>query len=290
MRRLLVCLLLFVAPPTNAAAPPPALLHTVKVVEVGGQRLRFVWVPPGPGALGNDEDERLRLVRATGNPFLGGNTVPRVKLKVTRGFWILDREVTEGQYAALVPGRKVTKANRDMPVRDVTWAEAMTFCRLLQGKCGRTARLPTEVEWEYAARGPDPRRYPWPAEGQFHACAEKGDSGAPRPWASSASDISWCGAFDMGGNVSEWCLDLYEPDHYARLEAGRGYDPRKEKVQSPAKGILPVRTYRGGSYLDPRHNCEVPTRRSLAQDRRRPSLGFRPVLVPTPPVTRKGVK
>ncbi len=131
-----------------------------------------------------------------------------------------------------------------LPVGNVTHFAASQFCKWLSAKTGRFYRLPTEAEWEYAARagtttayhfGDDPgelKAYAWSYENSgdtYHKVGEK----RPNPW----------GLYDMYGNVAEWTLDQYVPDAYHNREEGSG---------SPV--ILPEKTYprsvRGGSYYD----------------------------------------
>jgi formylglycine-generating enzyme required for sulfatase activity len=228
-------------------------------------------------------------VRLTGNVFFASNSLPRTGVRIQQGYYLLDREVTVGQFAAFDPSRLRGGGAKKMhePVRDVSWEEATAFCRWLTWRSGHLVRLPTEVEWEYAARGPRPGPYPWDGAGRFFAWAERGDKGAPLPHDPRGRDVSWCGAHDLAGNVSEWCLDLYRPDHYKRIDARRAYVPAAARAEEPRPGLLGVRTYRGGSYRDPKYSCELPIRRSLAQDQRRPTVGFRVVLIPPAPKSTK---
>jgi formylglycine-generating enzyme required for sulfatase activity len=107
------------------------------------------------------------------------------------------------------------------PAIDMTWHAAMEYCRWLSAKTGKHYRLPTEAEWEYAARGgtktaysfgDDPRalgEYAWTAANsneQPHPVASR----KPNPW----------GLFDMHGNVAEWCLDRYDADAYRNVKPG----------------------------------------------------------------------
>jgi formylglycine-generating enzyme required for sulfatase activity len=108
------------------------------------------------------------------------------------------------------------------PVLCITHHAAMEYCRWLSAITGKIYRLPTEAEWEYAARagtktayffGDDPRKLPeyaWysaNAEDDPHAVGEK----KPNPW----------GLYDIYGNVSEWCLDRYQKDFYKQFPADR---------------------------------------------------------------------
>jgi formylglycine-generating enzyme len=88
----------------------------------------------------------------------------------------------------------------------------MAFCRWLSRKEGRSYRLPTEAEWEYAARGGlEQRDYPWGNESPLGRAAVVRDSTMP----GGSFPPNGYGLFDMAGNVAEWVSDWYEPDYYS---------------------------------------------------------------------------
>jgi formylglycine-generating enzyme required for sulfatase activity len=167
----------------------------------------------------------------------------------------------------------------DRPVTHVTWNGARLYCEA-QGK-----RLPTEAEWEFAARGPQARRFPWgneepgcdgvvfgrrKAQGCDHLPVQ------PRPVGGSPQDRTPLGVSDLGGNVGEWVMDRFE----------ERYRPCQPRCVDPlvADGAGPVlRVFRGGSYTVP-----APMMRSAGRARWKPDgavedLGFRCVR----PVGRK---
>ncbi|MFN2165522.1 MAG: formylglycine-generating enzyme family protein [Anaerolineae bacterium] len=135
------------------------------------------------------------------------------------GFWIDRTEVTNVQYRLCTAGggcRESQLANNpayngeDYPVAGIPWQGAADYCAWAGG------RLPTEAEWEYAARGPDGTLYPWGNEfnctgGNFWDDATGCDDGYPEPApvGSFPGGVSWCGALDMAGNVWEWVSDAY---------------------------------------------------------------------------------
>lgn len=141
-------------------------------------------------------------------------------------FWIDRTEVTNRQYALCVADGECEESedadnpdlNRaDYPVVGVDWYDALAYCEWAG------ARLPTEAEWEYAARGPAGRLYPWGDKfdgARLNFCdvncemdwkAAEYDDGHQytAPVGSYPDAASWCGALDMAGNVSEWVADWY---------------------------------------------------------------------------------
>lgn len=129
-------------------------------------------------------------------------------------FWIDRYEVINRQFAKFggqaARGSRFTGDNR--PREQITWFEARDYCAL------RGARLPTEAEWEYAARGPDNSMYPWGndfvadnvvcVENSDHQTGEVGAEHRP-------GGVSWVGAYDLSGNVWEWVSTLYRRYPYS---------------------------------------------------------------------------
>jgi hypothetical protein len=155
-------------------------------------------------------------------------------------FWIDKTEVTQADFERL-GGLKASPNGFDddqRPVENITWLEARDFCML------RRARLPTEAEWEYAARGPDNLAYPW---GNIfvpdNAVYGENSGGQTENVGRYQAGESWVGALDMSGNVWEWVSTVYTIDY--------PYDPNdgRENMQNDNSG----RVLRGGgwSYIDP---------------------------------------
>ncbi len=206
---------------------------------------------------------------------------------VLDSFWIDGTEVTNGQYRRCVEAAGCTlpvnpgsytrpsyygeSAYDDYPVVWVTWQQATDYC----GWAG--ARLPTEAEWEYAARGPEGRIFPWgnAFDGtRLNYCDARCkagpndpsvDDGYPdtAPVGSFPAGASWCGAQDMAGNVREWVADWY-----ARYPARQEVNP-----QGPASGES--RIPRGGCWLDTPDDARSTNRGENAPDYTRHKVGFR---------------
>src|SRR5947208_7326306 len=104
----------------------------------------------------------------------------------------------------------------EYPVLGVNWDSAVAYCNWLGAKTGKKYRLPTEAEWEKAARGTDQRRFPWgnsidPSYANFVGTQQFDTS---RPVGFFKSGASPYGALDMAGNLMEWCQDWYARDYY----------------------------------------------------------------------------
>jgi len=196
--------------------------------------IEFVWVPPGRFVMGSDQGE------ADERP------VHEVELD---GFWIARTPVTVAQWRKVmgsVPGSTNDQGD-DHPVVEVNWDDCSGFC----GRLGLA--LPTEAQWEYAARGPGehPPVYPWGNEWDPALCQSGEDQHGHERTAfvgSFPDGRSWCGALDMAGNVWGWCQDWYQDDFYKTLQDGV-----KNPLCSNARSD--GRVLRGGSWDDDRGCC-----------------------------------
>lgn len=226
--------------------------------------IEMVYVPAGTTTIGPAE--------STGN----GDDAPAHKVALG-GFWIGLSEVTVGQWRAVmgsVPdgndrstaaaaaegdaddagdqgagdeegaAAATTAPPDEFPVVGITWAEARRLCETL------SMRLPTEAEWEYAARWAEGSKYPWGNVWDVEKCV-CGASGpnAVGQLAGAGQDVSWCGAVDMAGNVREWCADWYGADYYAKSPAKAPTGP-DERDATSVPFVGKCRVVRGGSYME----------------------------------------
>lgn len=122
-------------------------------------------------------------------------------------FWIDKYEVTNAQYGSI--GQCVNYSSEpNQPRNCVTWTDARDFCET------RGGRLPTEAEWEYAARGPDGLVYPWGNAFLANAPIHNGNSTETAEVGRHPIGASWIGAMDMSGNIAEWTSSLYRSYPY----------------------------------------------------------------------------
>ncbi len=150
----------------------------------------------------------------------------------------------------------------DHPVAGVTYYEAEAYCRWLSAQKTRLVRLPTEAEWEKAARGDDGRPWPWGAEFR-PGLANLLESGLDHTSSTAhlPGDVSPCGAVDMAGNVQEWTSSVYTPLPDEAFVAGQD-----------------LRVARGGSYNDTAYGARTSYRRGYPAGYFFPFLGFRIVV------------
>jgi formylglycine-generating enzyme required for sulfatase activity len=189
----------------------------------------MVYVTAGEFIMGSDE---------------GGSNEQPVHAVYLDAFYIDKTEVTNVQYRACVeagacdpPGKTTYYDNAEYaqhPVVFVSWNDADAYCRWA-GK-----RLPTEAEWEKAARGTDGRTYPWGEGIDCDHAQYSGCGGGTVPVGSKPKGVSPYGALDMAGNVWEWVVDWYDSGYYSRSP---GRNP-----PGPDSGWY--RVLRGGSWYD----------------------------------------
>ncbi len=205
--------------------------------------------------------------------------------RVTVGdFYISRFPVTNAQFQLFAQAAKhalpaaLPRDHEPHPVVNVAWDDAAAFCRWLSQATNRTFRLPTEAEWEKAARGTDARLYPWgsawdPARANCQpAPAAATGTTTPVGRYSPLGDSPY-GAADLSGNVWEWCADWFDGQTYARRAARPVRDP-----QGPATG--PGYVARGGAFNTSAKQVRCAHRNWYYPDDRRPDLGFRFVVMP----------
>lgn len=158
----------------------------------------------------------------------------------------------------------------DDPVRRVAWDSARAYAGWLAARTGRAWRLPSEVEWEKAARGVDGRAYPWGDHLDPTWCAMRDSARGPVPVDAFPDDVSPYGLLGLGGNVRDWCLEL--ADVGPRVDG----DGRLALPVAASDGqVRQARIARGGAYDDPARDCRAATRHVVAPERRLDEVGVR---------------
>jgi formylglycine-generating enzyme required for sulfatase activity len=221
-----------------------------------GVTMKLVLIRPGKFMMGSPDSEEGRKAEEG----------PLHEVTISRPFCMGVTEVTQAQYEAVMgtnPG-----ASTAAPAENVSWGDAVEFCRKASEKTGKTVRLPTEAEWEYACRAGSTTRfsfgdsdgtlgdYAWYGSnsgGKTHPVGQK----KPNPW----------GLYDMHGNVWEWCQDLQ-----GRYAAGAVTDPA-------GAGAGTYRVLRGGSWFSDPVFCRSAYRGSFySPGLRGTHCGFRVVV------------
>lgn len=200
---------------------------------------------------------------------------------VTLGDYYIGRyEVTQAQWVAVM-GRDVVQQRdakdttltlhgmgADYPAYYISWEEAKRFCEKLSELSGKTYRLPTEAEWEYAARGgrhKDGTKYSGSDEISEVAWVARNSEGTTHPVGQKKPN--GLGLYDMSGNVWEWCQDKYCADYYSESPV--------ENPEGPEYGSFRVK--RGGSWRYLANSGRVSRRYSNFPDTKRDVVGLRVV-------------
>ncbi len=221
--------------------------------------MEFVYIPPGTFMMGSLRNEKGR-----------DNDERQHQVTLTKGFYLQTTEVTQAQWKAVM-GSNPSKFKRDnRPVEMVSWNDVQEFIRKLNRTgSGNRYRLPTEAEWEYAARAGSTTRFSFgDDEGRLGDYAwYRGNSGKRTHRVAQKKPNNW-GFYDMHGNVWEWVQD-WKGDY----PSGSVTDPK-----GPSNGS--ARVLRGGGWNGDARYC-----RSASRSRRRPAYrlnnsGFRLVLLP----------
>jgi formylglycine-generating enzyme required for sulfatase activity len=270
------------------------------------QEFIFRYVPKGKTRIGLTDEERISLAKRHGNLLLGHNARPCINVEFTEGFFILDREVTRGQFEAVMnsagesamtdaqsPDTGVANwpATDDGSVpRATSWRDAWDFCNRLRLATYLDVRLPTELEWEYAARGPKSCVFPGGDEPPvaldgnmgaetYTAVLQQPQKNRPLPLLVRTQDRSWCGVLDLSGNLSEWCLDKYVSAIADVVPDNSTLVPRSIRLDDYLPGKqADSRTFRGANIGDTPLEAAAALRRSLTENKTSDRIGFRPVI------------
>ncbi|MCO6454046.1 MAG: SUMF1/EgtB/PvdO family nonheme iron enzyme [Pirellulaceae bacterium] len=223
----------------------------------------LVYVPPGEFEMGDGE----------------GNDCPKHRVWLD-GYYIGAFAVTNGQYqrfveatghrapdkadygSAIWSGKRFPAEKADHPVVCVSWEDASAYAQW------SGLRLPSEAEWEKAARGPGNWKYPWGDAWDAQRCRNLENRGSETtcPVYGYAAGVSGYGCYNTSGNVWEWCADWYESGYY-------GQSPSRNP-RGPEGGSN--RVYRGGGWRYGASLCRAAFRYGREPGYRGGDLGFRP--------------
>jgi formylglycine-generating enzyme required for sulfatase activity len=184
-------------------------------------------------------------------------------------YYIGKYEVTQAQWEAVMGNNPSYFKCASCPVEVVSWDDVQVFISELNNKSGKRYRLPTEAEWEYAARGgAKSQGYKYSGSNELNSVGWNKDNSGDKTHPVGQKSPNELGIYDMTGNVWEWCSDWY-----GGYSSGSQTNP--EGVSNGSYRVL-----RGGSWDDNARGCRVADRRSLSPDYRGVNYGFRLVLVP----------
>lgn len=242
---------------------------------------KLALIPAGKFVMGSPADEKHRNADETQH-----------EVAITKPFYLGVFEVTQGQYQKMMglnpssfskngPG-KLRVANQDTsayPVERVSWLDAVEFCKKLSAQEGKTYRLPTEAEWEYACRagtktvfhvGNDFNSNLANINGLSYSSYGKEEAGPFWRSTTKGGDykMNAFGLYDVHGNVQEWCADWYAEDYYAKSP--------KSDPQGPSGGT--ERVMRGGGWPSSAKACRSAARNHLPPEEKNYTSGFRVVL------------
>lgn len=238
---------------------------------IGPHGGKMVWVPPGEFDMGSNDGE--------------ANEKPVHHVRITKGFWLGKYTVTNAQYRRYCQetgSQFPTGSDQgdDYPAVGANWDDAAAYCKHYG------LALPTEAQWEYAARGPKSLIYPWGNEWDPKKCCWPGNAGpAGRtfPVGSFSAGASWCGALDMAGNVWQMCSDWYDSKYYAASPAADPTGPTVGEIlyEIPIEPFrIGAKVIRGGSWADPPGKLTTYTRSVQITMAGRSMVGFRCAYTP----------
>jgi len=259
-------------PPVDEPKTPPADSEVADSWVRPVDSMTMVYVPEGSFPMGREAGF--------------SNETPAHKVSLA-AFWIDSTEVTNEQYALCVKSGSCEPAkfaddslfnDDNYPIVGVSWYAAEAYCDWAD------AQLPTEAEWEYAARGPEGLTFPWGNsfnEENANSCDtnckngrrdERNDDGYgfTAPVGNYSSGKSWVGALDMSGNTAEWVKDWYDDAYYNNSPA--------TNPQGPDSGEIKVQ--RGGGWNSTVSDSRSTSRDSASPDDGANNVGFRCAVVP----------
>ena len=241
--------------------------EVLTVMLAGDVPLDFVQIPAGSFTMGSPSSEVGRMFDES----------PQHLVTIANPFWLTQTEVTKQQWQALMEttpwqGQANVLTDPDSPAVYVSWNDAQSFVAALNTQTGETYRLPSEAEWEYAARAGTTNRFYWGADSTYTAIANyawwSGNADALDQDYAHVTGLKLPNGrylYDMAGNVWEWCQDWYHADYEDAPNDGSAWEV-------PA-GTMRVR--RGGSWASPGDLCRSAYRSLANPTTANDVIGFR---------------
>jgi formylglycine-generating enzyme required for sulfatase activity len=241
-----------VTPPHQEKAPPRKLVESF-TDDLNGVPLEMIFVPGGTFKMGSAKG------------FFRVDERPQHDVTV-QAFYIGKYQITQAQWEAVMgENSSHFKGDPTLPVESVSWNGAKEFCRKLSQMTGKSYRLPSEAEWEYACRAGTTGDY----AGDLDALAWYSNNSGAKMHPVEQKQPNSFGLFDMHGNVWEWCEDIW---HYDYDDAPTDGSAWLSGTDSSARVV------RGGSWIRPRGDCRSAYRHYNLPDARGTDIGFRVVV------------
>ncbi len=230
-----------------------------KVIEIApGVAMTFCWIPPGKFTMGSPANEKGR-----------SSDEYQVEVTLTKGFWMAKTEVSQAQWEAVMGNNPSNFKGANLPVEKVSWNDVQEFLTKINEMVGNADGgkmvLPTEAQWEYAARAGETGPY---SGGTLDEVAWHYRNSSYKTHPVGTKKPNAWGLHDMHGNVWEWCADRYAS------ELQGGVDP-----EGPNSGVS--RVCRGGSWHCSEAISRAASRGRAGSSLRINNLGFRLALVPS---------
>jgi len=245
---------------------PNALRHKDSTIRINGVSVKMVYVQGGTFEMGSNEF---------------GDAEPIHSVTLT-DYYIAESEVTQELYEAVMGTNPSSFKGKQRPVEKVSWHDAQAFIKKVNETIPKRKplfHLPTEAQWEYAARGgKQSKGYKYTGSNELNDIAwydknssdkgsEHADYGTRPVKGKQANEL---GLFDMSGNVLEWCLDDYADDAYAKAQSANTTNPvfinskiakfNSKTIKNKNRPNIAIVCVRGGSWFNSDGSCAVASR------------------------------
>ncbi|MDR1847375.1 MAG: formylglycine-generating enzyme family protein [Bacteroidales bacterium] len=231
--------------------------------------MAFVFQPQGKSQPQKSSLPKIEMVFVKGGTFSmgsndGDSDEKPVHSVTVSGFYIGKYEVTQAQWKAVMGNNPSNFKGDNLPVENVSWNDVQEFIRKLNAKTGKNYRLPTEAEWEFAARGGNSSNgYTYSGSNSIGSVAWYDGNSGNKTHSVGTKQANELGIYDMSGNAWEWCSDWY-----GGYSSGSQTNPRGANSGS-------YRVLRGGSWYYDSSFCRVAIRDYNTPDIRNYIIGFR---------------